>query len=142
MITIRFFAGAAEAAGTNEIQIDVSSQFSNEGAAGKTATEGVASITTTQGTTATTATKAFADTAPEGVADTTSDGVAGDVPALDSPESIPTVGGLLDQVAQGNEKLQKVLSVCLLLADGERVERTRPATGISQLDVLPPFAGG
>jgi hypothetical protein len=49
---------------------------------------------------------------------------------------------LLDQVAQGNEKLQKVLSVCLLLADGERVERTSSATGISQLDILPPFAGG
>lgn len=115
MVTIRFFAGAAEAAGTNEIQIDVSSQFSNEGAAGKTATEGVA---------------------------TTSAAVAGTVPASDSPAIMPTVGDLLDQVAQGNEKLQKVLSVCLLLADGERVERTSSAAGISQLDILPPFAGG
>ena len=140
MITIRFFAGAAEAAGTNEIQIDVSSQFSNEGAADKTATEGVA--TTSAAVTDATATEAFADTASEGVTDTTSDGVAGAVPASDSPAIMPTVGDLLDQVAQGNEKLQKVLSVCLLLADGERVERTSSATGISQLDILPPFAGG
>lgn len=140
MVTIRFFAGAAEAAGTNEIQIDVSSQFSNEGAAGKTATEGVA--TTSAAVTDATATEAFADTASEGVTDTTSDGVAGTVPASDSPAIMPTVGDLLDQVAQGNEKLQKVLSVCLLLADGERVERTSSAAGISQLDILPPFAGG
>lgn len=141
MVTIRFFAGAAEAAGTNEIQIDVSSQFSNEGAAGKTATEGVATASATA-VTDITATEAFANTAPESVTDTTSDGVAGTVPASDSPAIMPTVGDLLDQVAQGNEKLQKVLSVCLLLADGERVERTSSAAGISQLDILPPFAGG
>ncbi|MGJ6980497.1 hypothetical protein ACSDQ9_08205 [Aestuariimicrobium soli] len=41
------------------------------------------------------------------------------------------------------ERLPKVLAASSLLADGVRLDdRSRPVGGISQLDVLPPFAGG
>lgn len=94
MVTIRFFAGAAEAAGTSSLQVEIP-KF-DDGAAGSPSSKG----------------RNF------------------------------TIGDLLDQISEGNAKLQKVLRVCLVLADGERVEPTDPATEVELLDILPPFAGG
>ena len=50
--------------------------------------------------------------------------------------------GLVSQLGADNPKLAKILKVCALLADGVRVEGDTPLKGVTQLDVLPPFAGG
>lgn len=52
------------------------------------------------------------------------------------------VAALVAQLGEGNERLAKVLSVSTLLADGARVEGADDLSGVQQLDVLPPFAGG
>lgn len=52
------------------------------------------------------------------------------------------VAALVAQLGEGNERLAKVLSVSTLLADGARVEGSHDLSGVQQLDVLPPFAGG
>lgn len=78
---IRFFAGAAEAAGTPALMLDVA--------------------------------------ADERVAD------------------------VLSRLADGNERLARVLGASSLLLDGVRVADHDAAIGSgAQLDVLPPFAGG
>ncbi|MDO5048755.1 MAG: hypothetical protein Q4D87_02585 [Actinomycetaceae bacterium] len=85
-MTIRFFAGAAEAAGASSIKLLY----------------------------------------PEGE--------HGDTPV--------TVGHVLDRVSAGNDLLARILGVSTFLAHGRRVERSDSAANISELDVLPPFAGG
>lgn len=52
-----------------------------------------------------------------------------------------TVETLVAQLGADNERLARVLEVAALLADGER-RTTGPLDGVTQLDVLPPFAGG
>ncbi|KGF02668.1 MULTISPECIES: MoaD/ThiS family protein [Actinomycetaceae] len=59
-----------------------------------------------------------------------------------SVESAPTVARLLQQVSEGNDVLEKVISRSLLLAEGKKVLPTDSAESIDTLDVLPPFAGG
>ena len=54
----------------------------------------------------------------------------------------PTVADLLRQVSEGNDVLEKVISMSLLLADGKKVLPADSAASIDTLDVLPPFAGG
>lgn len=77
---VRFFAGAAEAAGSDSLEID---------ATGLSAAEVVAKL------------------------------------------------------AEGNERLAKVLDVSALLADGARInDRSADLSAVQSLDVLPPFAGG
>lgn len=47
------------------------------------------------------------------------------------------------RLAEGNERLAKVLEVSALLADGARVgDRRMDLSAVQSLDVLPPFAGG
>lgn len=47
------------------------------------------------------------------------------------------------RLADGNERLARVLDVSALLADGARVaDRGADLTAVETLDVLPPFAGG
>lgn len=47
------------------------------------------------------------------------------------------------QLAEGNERLGRVLDVSALLADGARLgDRGADLTEVRALDVLPPFAGG
>lgn len=75
---IRFFAGAAEAAGTDTLEVDATGQ---------------------------------------------------------------TVESLRAQLGAGNDRLAKVLVASSLLADGQR-RSEGPLDDVSQLDVLPPFAGG
>lgn len=54
-----------------------------------------------------------------------------------------TVGSLRSRLTDGNEQLGKVLAVAALLADGARVESDDDdLSDVSQLDILPPFAGG
>ncbi|GAB3944304.1 MoaD/ThiS family protein [Corynebacterium tapiri] len=38
--------------------------------------------------------------------------------------------------------LGEIFHRCTFLADGTRVEREHDLTGVSRIDVLPPFAGG
>lgn len=52
------------------------------------------------------------------------------------------VSALVAWLGEGNERLATVLSVSTLLADGVRVEGGDVLSGVHQLDVLPPFAGG
>lgn len=50
---------------------------------------------------------------------------------------------LVAHLAEGNERLAKVLSVSALLADGARLTDLDAEIGnVDSLDVLPPFAGG
>ena len=50
---------------------------------------------------------------------------------------------LVARLAAGNERLAKVLDVSALLADGARIgDRAADLSGVTSLDVLPPFAGG
>lgn len=53
-----------------------------------------------------------------------------------------TVDSLLTYLGAENPALAQVLSVSALLADGVRVEGKVSLRDVSQLDVLPPFAGG
>lgn len=53
-----------------------------------------------------------------------------------------TVDSLLAYLGAENPALAQVLSVSALLADGVRVEGKVSLRDVSQLDVLPPFAGG
>lgn len=54
-----------------------------------------------------------------------------------------TVAQVLTQLASDNERLGRVFQVSSLLADGVLVTNTDlDASEITQLDVLPPFAGG
>lgn len=47
------------------------------------------------------------------------------------------------QLAEGNDRLAKVLDVSALLADGTRInDRATDLSAVQALDVLPPFAGG
>lgn len=52
-------------------------------------------------------------------------------------------GALVQTLGRGNPALEQVLKVSSLLADGVRI--TSPSTSlteVTQVDVLPPFAGG
>ena len=54
-----------------------------------------------------------------------------------------TVSGLLARLGQDNARLAEVLRVSSLLADGVRQDDPDAVlTGVAQVDVLPPFAGG
>lgn len=53
-----------------------------------------------------------------------------------------TVEELVDLLAVGNHRLAQVLAVSSFLADGVRVTGMASLAGVSQVDVLPPFAGG
>lgn len=54
-----------------------------------------------------------------------------------------SVATVVDQVVGGDARLAKVMGVSSLLLDGTRVtDRSMPVGAASQLDVLPPFAGG
>lgn len=54
-----------------------------------------------------------------------------------------TIAAVVDQVIGDDPRLAKVLGVSSLLLDGTRVtDRSVPVGTASQLDVLPPFAGG
>lgn len=53
-----------------------------------------------------------------------------------------TVEELKALLGSGNDRLAQVLAVSSLLADGVRVSEVSPLTGVAQVDVLPPFAGG
>ncbi len=54
-----------------------------------------------------------------------------------------TVGDLVSMLTAGNERLGRVMAASSLLADGVRVGSfDHPLEGVTQLDVLPPFAGG
>lgn len=54
-----------------------------------------------------------------------------------------TADEVVAQLADGNERLAKVLHVSALLADGARISnRDDDLSGVASLDVLPPFAGG
>ncbi|WP_040282163.1 MoaD/ThiS family protein [Tessaracoccus massiliensis] len=54
-----------------------------------------------------------------------------------------TADEVVARLADGNERLAKVLEVSALLADGARVgDRTTDLSEVQSLDVLPPFAGG
>ncbi|MBB1508600.1 MoaD/ThiS family protein [Tessaracoccus sp. MC1756] len=54
-----------------------------------------------------------------------------------------TADQVVDQLAEGNERLAKVLNVSALLADGTRItDRGIDLSEVRSLDVLPPFAGG
>ncbi|HCE60573.1 MAG TPA: molybdopterin synthase sulfur carrier subunit [Janibacter terrae] len=52
-----------------------------------------------------------------------------------------TVDSLRAQLGAGNDRLAKVLVASSLLADGQR-RSEGPLDDVTQLDVLPPFAGG
>lgn len=53
------------------------------------------------------------------------------------------IAEVVESLADGNERLARVLAVCSLLLDGVRVADRGDAVGsAAQLDVLPPFAGG
>ncbi|MEZ5086920.1 MAG: MoaD/ThiS family protein [Tessaracoccus sp.] len=52
------------------------------------------------------------------------------------------VAALVARLGEDNDRLARVLSVSTLLADGARVEGAADLSGVRQLDVLPPFAGG
>ena len=50
---------------------------------------------------------------------------------------------LVAHLAEGNDRLAKVLGVSSLLADGVRLtDLDAGVGGVASLDVLPPFAGG
>ncbi len=50
---------------------------------------------------------------------------------------------LIDRIGAGNPRLEQILASSSLLADGVRIDRRdMPLRGVSQLDILPPFAGG
>lgn len=49
---------------------------------------------------------------------------------------------LVTHLGADNPALASLLQVCALLADGVRVEGDTPLENVTQLDVLPPFAGG
>ncbi|MDO5082306.1 MoaD/ThiS family protein [Arachnia propionica] len=50
---------------------------------------------------------------------------------------------VVESLGRGNPRLAEVLRVSSLLADGVRVnDLALDLTGVAQLDVLPPFAGG
>ncbi|MDO5067905.1 MAG: MoaD/ThiS family protein [Propionibacteriaceae bacterium] len=54
-----------------------------------------------------------------------------------------SVAEVVATLGEGNPRLGEVLKVSSLLADGVRVNDLGfDATGVEQLDVLPPFAGG
>ncbi|GAA4891702.1 MoaD/ThiS family protein [Tessaracoccus lubricantis] len=54
-----------------------------------------------------------------------------------------TAAQVVEQLAEGNERLAKVLEVSALLADGTRInDRSSDLSEVRSLDVLPPFAGG
>ncbi|MCG6567344.1 MoaD/ThiS family protein [Tessaracoccus sp. ZS01] len=54
-----------------------------------------------------------------------------------------TADQVVSQLAEGNERLAKVLNVSALLADGTRItDRSTDLSEVQSLDVLPPFAGG
>lgn len=53
-----------------------------------------------------------------------------------------TAEELVDLLAAGNDRLAQVLAVSSFLADGVRVTGMASLAGVSQVDVLPPFAGG
>ena len=68
---------------------------------------------------------------------------AAGVDSLDVDATGLTPPELTRRIAEGNPALEKVLSVSSLLADGARVDDdSTDLTGVSSLDVLPPFAGG
>lgn len=50
---------------------------------------------------------------------------------------------VVERLAEGNERLARVLDVSVLLADGARIDdRAADLSAVRSLDVLPPFAGG
>lgn len=53
-----------------------------------------------------------------------------------------SASGLVAHLGADNPALAKSLKVCALLADGVRVEGDTSLRNVTQLDVLPPFAGG
>lgn len=54
-----------------------------------------------------------------------------------------TAADVVARLAEGNERLARVLDVSALLADGVRVNgRDADLSQVHSLDVLPPFAGG
>ena len=54
-----------------------------------------------------------------------------------------TIGDLVASLSGENARLGRVLEASSLLADGVRVASfDHPLEGVTQLDVLPPFAGG
>lgn len=58
-------------------------------------------------------------------------------------EPFHTVHHVVEQVVGDDARLAKVLGVSSLLLDGTRVtDRATAVGGATQLDVLPPFAGG
>ncbi|WP_016699586.1 MoaD/ThiS family protein [Actinoalloteichus spitiensis] len=64
--------------------------------------------------------------------------------SLPLPDGEPTVAAVLAMVsARHGERLDRVLRGCSFLLDGVAVrDRNTPITAGSELDVLPPFAGG
>ena len=54
-----------------------------------------------------------------------------------------TAADVVARLAEGNERLARVLDVSALIADGVRVNgRDVDLSQVHSLDVLPPFAGG
>lgn len=53
-----------------------------------------------------------------------------------------SAAALVAHLGADNPSLAKSLRVCALLADGVRVEGSTSLKHVTQLDVLPPFAGG
>ncbi len=49
---------------------------------------------------------------------------------------------LVEKLSGANPDLGPLLQVCALLADGIRADENTPLRDVTQLDVLPPFAGG
>jgi len=59
------------------------------------------------------------------------------------PDGVATGRELVAVLADGNERLGRVLGVSSLLADGARLDDLdAPLAGVAGVDVLPPFAGG
>ena len=72
---------------------------------------------------------------------------AGAAEAFGSPrtevEGVTNLAGLVARLGQGNERLHEILDQCSFFVDGEH--HRSPETNLidgSQVDVLPPFAGG
>ena len=54
-----------------------------------------------------------------------------------------TLGAMCEKLGRGNERLASVLAVSSFLVDGKIVtDRDTDVSGVSSVDVLPPFAGG
>jgi len=53
-----------------------------------------------------------------------------------------TAASALSHAADGNDRLQRIIGVASLLADGAAVTDRHAPLAARTLDVLPPFAGG